>query len=334
MIVPKHVIAKAFIVHPSTTSVFEASSKYQWLTKTKLFEGLPAPFSNVDNFLDDKEYEHLREKFKESILQNHAFRKEGISANHRFRRRGEEMTMGFLQDLLRFGWSLSDRHRHLDDCFLDLKPKMRIHWARHHNFYQLDQEPAFVIRTKQPSQLLEPNVEKTSLETIPGPFDNYSINVFRHPILHLQNKPGFQNSAFYKYPYNHAMFLTNINKLTYDQQQAYGIMSMFGSLVALAMDYGVQMGQHLQKPLVTKCVITDGIQCTLMCYQLNTLSFQEDFGIKNFAWVSHSMNLFEVTNAKHKPLLFETLDVDNKVCGFNDECFKTVLAFLCKETES
>lgn len=181
---------------------------------------------------------------------------------------------------------------------------------------------------------LPTDVEKTSLETIPGPFDNYSINVFRHPILHLQNKPGFQNSAFYKYPYNHAMFLTNINKLTYDQQQAYGIMSMFGSLVALAMDYGVQMGQHLQKPLVTKCVITDGIQCTLMCYQLNTLSFQEDFGIKNFAWVSHSMNLFEVTNAKHKPLLFETLDVDNKVCGFNDECFKTVLALLCKETES
>lgn len=157
LIVPKHVIAKAFIVHPSTTSVFEASSKYQWLTKTKLFEGLPAPFSNVENFLDDKEYEHLREKFKESILQNHAFRKEGISASHRFRRRGEEMTMGFLQDLLRFGWSLSDRHRHLDDCFLDLKPKMRIHWARHHNFYQLDQEPAFVIRTKQPSQLLEPS---------------------------------------------------------------------------------------------------------------------------------------------------------------------------------
>lgn len=244
------------------------------------------------------------------------------------------MTMGFLQDLLRFGWSLSDRHRHLDDCFLDLKPKMRIHWVRHHNFYQLDQEPAFVIRTKQPTHLLETDIEKTSLETIPGPFDNYSINVFRHPILHLQNNPGFQNSALYKYPYNHTMFLTNINKLTFEQQQAYGIMSMFGSLVALAMDDGVQMGQHLQKPLVTKCVITDGIQFTLMCYQLNTLSFQEDFGIKNCAWVSHSMNLFKVTTAKRKPLLFETLDMDNEVPGFNDECFKTVLAFLCQETES
>ena len=130
------------------------------------------------------------------------------------------------------------------------------------------------------------------------------------------------------------MFLTNINKLTYEQQQAYGIMSMFGSLVALAMDDGVQVGQHLQKPLVTKCVITDGIQFTLMCYQLNTLSFQEDSGIKNCAWVSHSMNLFEMTAAKAKPLLFEILDVGDKVPGFNDECFKTVLAFLCQETVS
>ena len=156
LIIPKHVIAKAFIVHPSTTSAFDASSKYQWLTKTKLFEGLPSPFSNVDSFFNEEEYADLREKFKESVLQNHAFRKEGISLSHRFRRRGEEMSMGFLQDLLRLGWSLSDRYRHLDDCFLDLKPKMRIHWVRHHNFYQLDQEPAYVIRTQQPTPLFQP----------------------------------------------------------------------------------------------------------------------------------------------------------------------------------
>ena len=37
LIVPPHVFAKAFIVHPWTTSAFDASSKYQWLTKTKLF---------------------------------------------------------------------------------------------------------------------------------------------------------------------------------------------------------------------------------------------------------------------------------------------------------
>lgn len=177
------------------------------------------------------------------------------------------------------------------------------------------------------------DIERTSMEKLPGPFDTYSIGVFRHPIVHLRNIPGFQNSAFNKYSHNHTLLLTNVNKLTYEQQQAYGIMSMFGSLVALAMDSGVKMGEHLEKPLVTKCVITDGIQFTLMCYQLNTLSFQEDSGIKNFAWASHSMNLFEKSASKVRPALYEILDGGNDVPGFNDECFKSILAFLCQETE-
>ena len=159
LIVPPHVVAKAFIVsvivHPSTTSAFDASSKYQWLTKTKLFEGLPAPFSNIDPCLNDEEYVSLKQKIMKSVLQNYAFRKEGKSRNHRFEQKGEEIRLGVLQDLLRFGWSFSDRFLHLNDCFLDFKPKIRIHWVRHHNFYQLDQQPAYVIRTTQRIPLFE-----------------------------------------------------------------------------------------------------------------------------------------------------------------------------------
>ena len=128
--------------------------------------------------------------------------------------------------------------------------------------------------------------------------------------------------------------MTNVNNLTYEQQQAYGIMSMFGSLVALAMDSDVKMGEHLETPLVAKCIITDGIQFTLMCYQLNTLSFQEDSGIKNCAWASNSMNLFEKSASKVRPVLYEILDAGHVVPGFNDECFKSILGFLCQETGS
>lgn len=163
LIVPPHVIAKAFIVHPSTTSAFDAISKYQWLTKTKLFEGLPACFSNIQAAFNDDEYVVLKGKMKKSLLQNYAFRKEGRSRNHRFERKGEEIRLGVLQDMLRFGWSLSDRFLHLDDCFLDFKPKIRIHWVRHHNFYQLDQQPAYVIRTKQTTPLFEPGKSKFTL---------------------------------------------------------------------------------------------------------------------------------------------------------------------------
>ncbi|KAJ7388584.1 hypothetical protein OS493_036812 [Desmophyllum pertusum] len=140
LIIPPHVIAKAFIVHPSTTSAFDASSKYQWLTKTKLYEGLPASFSNVDNLLNDEEYVVLKEQFKKSILQNHASAKKEQVA-----------IIGLLAEL--------------------------------------DQQPAYVIRTKQPTPLFEPDIERTSMEELPGPFDNYSLGVFRHPIVHLRKQP-------------------------------------------------------------------------------------------------------------------------------------------------
>lgn len=108
---------------------------------------------------------------------------------------------------------------------------------------------------------------------------------------------------------------------------------MFSSLVSLAMNDGVQMGQHLEKPLVTKCAITDGIQFTFMCYQLNTLSFQEDTGIKNCAWSSPSMTLFtkqEKTATQLWSVLYESLRRTDEVVRFNDDCFKTFLAFLCQ----
>ncbi|CAH3184358.1 unnamed protein product [Porites evermanni] len=334
LIIAPHVIRRAFIVHPSTKEI-NASLKYQWFTKTKLYEGLPSSLSDVDRYFPVEEYEVVKEPFRNSVLQNYGFRKEATNDRKNERSQGL-LKLGVMQDLLRFGWSFADRYPHLNDCFLDFEPKIKIHWVRHHNFYQLEHKrpkPAYIIRAKEPAPLFEPDIERTCLEDLPGPFDNYSLGVYRHPIVHLQNNPGFQNTALNKYPYNHMLFLTNTFNLTYEQQQAFGIMSMFSSLVSLAMNDGVQMGQHLEKPLVTKCAITDGIQFTFMCYQLNTLSLQEDSGIKNCAWSSPSMTLFtkqEKTAARLWSVLYESLGRTDEVAGINDECFKTFLAFLCQ----
>ena len=153
LIIAPHVIRRAFIVHPSTKT-FQASAKYQWLTKTKLFEGLPPSLPRPDSFLFEDDYSSLKEEFKCSLLQNYGFRKEGVRRGT-FERRGEELRMGVLQELLKFCWSLADRFPHLNDVFLDHKPKIKIHWVRHHNFYQMEHKPAYIIRTKQPTPLFE-----------------------------------------------------------------------------------------------------------------------------------------------------------------------------------
>ena len=157
LIIAPHVIRRAFIVHPSTREL-DASSKYQWFTKTKLFDGLPPSFSNLDSYFSCEEYKNVREQFTNSVLQNYGYRKE--TANDRKNERRQELLkVGVLQDLLRCGWSFADRYPHLNDCFLDFEPKIKIHWVRHHNFYQLEHirpKPAYIIRTKVPAPLFEP----------------------------------------------------------------------------------------------------------------------------------------------------------------------------------
>ena len=160
LIIAPHVIRRAFIVHPSTKEV-NASLKYQWFTKTKLYEGLPSSLSDVDSYFSVEEYEVVKEPFRNSVLQNYGFRKE--ATNDRKNERSQELLkLGVLQDLLRFGWSFADRYPHLNDCFLVFEPKIKIHWVRHHNFYQLEHKrpkPAYIIRVKEPAPLFEPGVK-------------------------------------------------------------------------------------------------------------------------------------------------------------------------------
>ena len=72
----------------------------------------------------------------------------------------------------------------------------------------------------------------------------------------------------------------------------------------------------------------------LWCVTNLIRSFQEDSGIKNCAWASDSMNLFEKLASKVRPLLYEILDSGDDIPDFNDECLKSILSFICQETES
>lgn len=185
LIIAPHVIRRAFIVHPSTKEV-NAGLKYQWFTKTKLYEGLPSSLSDVDRYFSVEEYEVVKEPFRNSVLQNYGFRKE--ATNDRKNERSQELLkLGVLQDLLRFGWSFADRYPHLNDCFLDFEPKIKIHWVRHHNFYQLEHKrpkPAYIIRAKEPAALFEPGmiVYCTSLSITIIAFLPYPLKPFSHTL--------------------------------------------------------------------------------------------------------------------------------------------------------
>jgi len=114
-------------------------------------------------------------------------------------------------------------------------------------------------------------------------------------------------------------------------------------LVADAVQkHNYQMGDELEKPLATQCILTDGIRLTFIHYQLNTLSFSDDGGIKNMAWISPGVFMYKrivfddiekrektakerkrFRRAKKDPAKHEIVLED-----FNDECFETFVKMI------
>lgn len=168
---------------------------------------------------------------------------------------------------------------------------------------------------------------------LPGPYDSYSQGLFQHPIVHLRNFPGYQQGNNNPFPHSHTIFLSDFSNQTIEQIHAYGIMSMFGILVSKAISDGNFVGQHLETPLMTQCVISNGKEIVLMCYQLNTLSLQEDHGIKNLAWATDKMDFFtspeEIESDNRGVKLYGSFDTRKDLPVVNEKCMQNLLAFIC-----
>ena len=64
-------------------------------------------------------------------------------------------------------------------------------------------------------------------------------------------------------------------------------MFSFGRLVAHAVcNNGESFGYRLQKPLSIRSIVYNDQKIALLCYQLNTLDFDNDEGVKNQLWLS------------------------------------------------
>ena len=179
------------------------------------------------------------------------------------------------------------------------------------------------------------DIDWTTDATLPGPYDTYSLGVFRHPIVHLRNFPGYHHSNHNPYPHPHTILQQNTLGIAPDQLQSHGLLSMFSVLVSQAREQGIKLGEHLNQPLTTKCIVTNGIEYLFMCYQLNTLSMQEEHGIKNIAWTSNLQCVAKRKNnfPKNKVAFYECLPQALQESQFSEECFRNLVSFMCQETQ-
>jgi hypothetical protein len=178
------------------------------------------------------------------------------------------------------------------------------------------------------------DVNSTILMDLPGPYRPVDLGVFSHPTNHLANSPGYDSG--HETPYPSTMFLSDFTSQNQEQMLHHGMHVMFSQLVAMAMKQGYHPGQHIDEPMTTKCVITNGRACMFMAYQLNTLSLQEDFGIKNIAWFENFQTLYDVNLdpfRKGRKTFYEVLPMETKTIQLNEEAIKTFVAFLKQKTK-
>ena len=107
-------------------------------------------------------------------------------------------------------------------------------------------------------------------------------------------------------------------------------MFTFGRLAAEALNNGASLGDTLEKPLTAQCIASDGIRLSFLSYQLNTLDFVSDSGMKNMVWISPGLFMY------NKAVIHETPGTRKKdpptseieLQGFNEDCFEIFVRMI------
>lgn len=197
------------------------------------------------------------------------------------------------------------------------------------NIFKFPGKPILSIRNRLPIDPVIDDVadESFDCEVVPKSRSDPQAIGYRRVYQHVTNIPGFwpgsehefgqlsyHNRHKYKVPYN-----------TYDTEDqknaliAQGILSSFGWLVAQSTYQGFSTYNDLTYPLTTQTIITDGQSWSFFVYQLNTTVFEtvnfDRSRRTNKCWTSEEMKLFE------------EIDENGKVIGFNDDVLRQLIKF-------
>ena len=169
------------------------------------------------------------------------------------------------------------------------------------------------------------------IEKIPGPFDPYAMNLYRHPVVHLTSRPALDNARYSQFQHCHTSIAINNRLRTDEQLYTLGMFTMFAQLSAQAQANGVLQGTNLDQPLVTQCIVSNGHMISFMMYQLNTLNMLTDKGVWNRCWYTPVMEMFERNNEASYGQIYEEALPKDILDGFDEQLPKYFHAFIGNE---
>lgn len=303
-----------------------------YLTKSVLKNELPASFQKPLD-LEVEKSEDIMKRFEQNIIDTRLF----CSGDNRHKRRENSAVDMFLNMLqITFG---NTSHRYPSNLSKSVNYKQHFSAAISRlNEFEVHitgkPEKSFLMMSKDALSQFAPDDEVSQTAKQEIVWDE----IFK-PIFHMpERKTSFKTDTPYfsgaPFPFPHTLFIVPHQKTEMERLIGQGLLYSFANTYGYALKNSANtLGKDLIKPISVQCVISDGQYLTFICYQLNTLDFTSDDGIKNIVWMEENVPMFEEAYLKipgdkrYKGITETEIYVD----GFNKEAFEKFMKFVLND---
>ncbi|NWH76155.1 RM37 protein, partial [Piaya cayana] len=315
--------------------LFPGVRQAQWLTKTKLVEGLPPAVLNIVN--DPAHHlEGLEERVKHAI--SHARFWDTMEPAPR----REHYCPVLFEHLIHLCRLMFERYPSPTKRMSARNYKIAATWeevksillqVRGLNGVLMNSvAPIPPVASKEEIVATEEHVLETFYPICPT-IDLQEVNVYRE-----LNDTG-KSSCFrdgYPYSHPHTLFFlesANIrpNRFRPEQLRAKMLMFAFGNALAKAKVLYGNDPKVLEHPVVVQSVGTDGQLFQFMVFQLNTTDLVSNDGIKNLVWIDSDQNLYEKAQCVPE-IKKRVVTKPVGIYGFQPDTFKKFLALYLHGT--
>uniref|UniRef100_A0A8C5U8U2 Large ribosomal subunit protein mL37 n=1 Tax=Malurus cyaneus samueli TaxID=2593467 RepID=A0A8C5U8U2_9PASS len=310
--------------------MLEGVRQAQWLTKTKLVEGLPPAVQGImDN--PDLGLQELEERAKHAVSHARLWDTAEVAP------RREQYCPVLFENLIHICRLMSGKYPSLSKRMLSRNCRIAATWERESTLLQVRGLSGILMNSKTPIPPVASKEEILAtkahvLETfypIAPTIDLQEVNVYKE-----LNDTGFRDG----YPYSHPhtlFFLESANVRTDrfrpEQLRAKMLMFAFGNALAKAKALHGNDPKVLEQPVVVQSIGTDGQLFQFMVFQLNTTDLVSNDGVKNLVWIDSDQNLYEKAQCVPEVKKGVVLKPAG-ISGFQPDTFKKFLALYLHGT--
>ncbi|NXK85964.1 RM37 protein, partial [Formicarius rufipectus] len=310
--------------------VFAGVRQAQWLTKTKLVEGLPPSVRAIADSTAQGLREH-EERVRAAVSHARFWGSREVIPTR------EHFCPVLFEDLLHLCRLMSGKYPSLSKRMLARNYRIAATWERESTLLQIrgrngillnSMVPIPPVASKEEILATKEHVLETFHPILPT-IDLQEVNVYKE-----LNDTGFRDGYPYSHP--HTLFFLESAKNCPDrfrpeQLRAKMLMFAFGNALAKAKALYGNDPKVLEQPIVVQSIGTDGQLFQFMVFQLNTTDLVSSDGIKNLVWIDSDQKLYET--ALCLPKIKKRVVVKPAgIYGFEPDTFKKFLALYLHGT--